>query len=183
MALKDGIVTNHVRKNVITVTRRPGNVLEPVTRDIMETSANITIEVFLLLQSFIFLFMIACNIHRIWFHVCYTLTHRIKWRKDQYINSIVLKQFLFKTILIYLYKLLLGNMALQKPTFQSSQFFISTESKKAVDGQRADLNLYSGQCAVTAEHQNYALWRVDLLQKRKIERLTVYALTSSSIWG
>lgn len=58
MASKDGIVTNHVRKNVITVTRRPGNVLEPVTRDIMETSANITIEVFLLLQSFIFLFMI-----------------------------------------------------------------------------------------------------------------------------
>ncbi|XP_052696293.1 uncharacterized protein LOC128174907 [Crassostrea angulata] len=74
------------------------------------------------------------------------------------------------------------NMALQKPTFQSSQFFISIESKKAVDGQRADLNLYSGQCAVTAEHKNYALWRVDLLQKRKIERLTVYALTSSSIW-
>ncbi|XP_052696236.1 uncharacterized protein LOC128174838 [Crassostrea angulata] len=75
-----------------------------------------------------------------------------------------------------------GNLALHKPTFQSSTFFSTTGSKAAVDGQKNDLSLYSGHCAVTSEHQNYALWRVDLLQRRKIERLTLQALTSVSKW-
>eukprot|EP00105_Crassostrea_gigas_P044939 XP_019929087.1 PREDICTED: uncharacterized protein LOC105343996 [Crassostrea gigas] len=76
-----------------------------------------------------------------------------------------------------------GNLALHKPTFQSFTFFSTTGSKAAVDGQKNDLSLYSGHCAVTSEHQNYALWRVDLLQRRKIERLTLQALTSVSKWG
>ncbi|XP_065943139.1 uncharacterized protein [Magallana gigas] len=75
-----------------------------------------------------------------------------------------------------------GNLALHKPTFQSSTFFSTTGSKAAVDGQKNDQSLYSGHCAVTSEHQNYALWRVDLLQRRKIERLTLQALTSVSKW-
>ncbi|XP_052693577.1 uncharacterized protein LOC128171843 [Crassostrea angulata] len=74
------------------------------------------------------------------------------------------------------------NLALNKPTYQSSTYEHSTKSENAVDGLKSDSSTDSGHCSYTALLQPYALWRVDLMQQRYIERITLYPMTSNLNW-
>lgn len=70
----------------------------------------------------------------------------------------------FKFLLLFfhfLFHVLTENLALNKPTRQSSTFNSSSRSENAVDGNRNPLFDANGNCALT-DLEDPSWWRVDL---------------------
>ena len=65
---------------------------------------------------------------------------------------------------------ILGNLALGKPTQQSTTFSSISESSNAVDGFK--ITIYNGHCAHTKVEKN-AWWQVDLGRKEIVTSVRV----------
>lgn len=74
------------------------------------------------------------------------------------------------------------NMALHRPTFQLNTLS-KYPSSRLVDGKKSNLHLNGDQCSSTMNYQCYAMWRVDLMNTRRIERIVVYSRTDNLEWG
>lgn len=56
-------------------------------------------------------------------------------------------------------------------------------SSRLVDGKKSNLHLNGDQCSSTTDYQCNAMWRVDLENIRRIERIVVYSRTDNLEWG
>lgn len=74
------------------------------------------------------------------------------------------------------------NMALHRPTFQLHTLFDGQPSSRLVDGKKSDLNILSSQCTSTQDGQSFVMWRVDLENYRRIERIVIYSRTDNKKW-
>lgn len=74
------------------------------------------------------------------------------------------------------------NMALHRPTFQLHSLFDGQPSSRLVDGKKSDLNILSSQCTSTQDGQSFVMWRVDLENYRRIERIVIYSRTDNKKW-
>lgn len=75
------------------------------------------------------------------------------------------------------------NLALHRPTFQLHTLFDGQPSSRLVDGKKSDLNILSSQCTSTQDGQSFVMWRVDLENYRRIERIVIYSRTDNKKWG
>eukprot|EP00105_Crassostrea_gigas_P045303 XP_019929451.1 PREDICTED: uncharacterized protein LOC105344841 [Crassostrea gigas] len=71
------------------------------------------------------------------------------------------------------------NMALHRPTFQLNTISERHPSSRLVDGKQSELHINNNQCSSTCNYQCYAMWRVDLQNTRRIERIVVYSRTDN----
>lgn len=74
-------------------------------------------------------------------------------------------------------------MALHRPTFQLNTLSERYPSSRLVDGKKSNLHLYRDLCSSTMYYQSYAMWRVDLQNIRRIERIVVNSRTDNVEWG
>lgn len=74
------------------------------------------------------------------------------------------------------------NMAMHRQTFQLNTLS-KYPSSRLVDGKRSNLHLNGDQCSSTTDYQCNAMWRVDLENIRRIERIVVYSRTDNLEWG
>lgn len=74
-------------------------------------------------------------------------------------------------------------MALHRPTFQLNTVSERHPSSRLVDGKHSELHINNNQCSSTSNYQCYAMWRVDLQNTRRIERIVVYSRTGNVEWG
>ncbi|XP_034316459.2 uncharacterized protein [Magallana gigas] len=74
-------------------------------------------------------------------------------------------------------------MALHRPTFQLNTVSERHPSSRLVDGKQSELHINNNQCSSTCNYQCYAMWRVDLQNTRRIERIVVYSRTDNVEWG
>lgn len=88
----------------------------------------------------------------------------------------------FDFVLWFIQFLMTVNMALHRPTFQLNTLS-KYPSSRLVDGKKSNLHLNGDQCSSTMNNQCYAMWRVDLLNTRRIERIVVYSRTDNLEWG
>lgn len=88
----------------------------------------------------------------------------------------------FDFILWFILFFMTVNMALHRPTFQLNTLS-KYPSSRLVDGKKSNLHLNGDQCSSTMNNQCYAMWRVDLLNTRRIERIVVYSRTDNLEWG
>nr|XP_022296790.1 uncharacterized protein LOC111106415 [Crassostrea virginica] len=76
----------------------------------------------------------------------------------------------------------LPNIALGKEAYQSSLYNSITGAEKAVDGLKSNLSHNGGQCAISANMEKTALWRVDLGDVSSINNITIYYRTENQAW-
>lgn len=88
----------------------------------------------------------------------------------------------FDFTLWFILFLMTVNMALHRPTFQLNTLS-KYPSSRLVDGKKSNLHLNGDQCSSTMNYQCYAMWRVDLMNTRRIERIVVYSRTDNLEWG
>lgn len=88
----------------------------------------------------------------------------------------------FDFILWFILFFMTVNMALHRPTFQLNTLS-KYPSSRLVDGKKSNLHLNGDQCSSTMNYQCYAMWRVDLMNTRRIERIVVYSRTDNLEWG
>ena len=76
------------------------------------------------------------------------------------------------------------NLALHKPTWQSSTLSSSTKSEKAVDGNTRSF-LSDNTCAATRDNiqEQDAFWWVNLQRVSAIQTIVVYFRTENLTWG
>lgn len=74
------------------------------------------------------------------------------------------------------------NMAMHRQTFQLNTLS-KYPSSRLVDGKKSNLHLNGDQCSSTTDYQCNAMWRVDLENIRRIERIVVYSRTDNLEWG
>lgn len=65
----------------------------------------------------------------------------------------------------------------------SSIFDSRTASDNAVDGNKTDLSLHGGQCAISDSGHKTAWWWVDLGDLSSITNITIYYRTDNAPWG
>lgn len=88
----------------------------------------------------------------------------------------------FDFILWFILFFMTVNMALHRPTFQLNTLS-KYPSSRLVDGKKSNLHLNGDQCSSTMNYQCYAMWRVDLLNTRRIKRIVVHSRTDNLEWG
>lgn len=76
----------------------------------------------------------------------------------------------------------LENLALWKPTYQSSTRSGASGSEKAVDNRKSDRTFRGGQCSATLPDTK-AIWRVDLKDIYRLDRIVIYFRTENKTWG
>ena len=76
------------------------------------------------------------------------------------------------------------NLALHKPTWQSSTLSSSTKSENAVDGNTRSF-LSDNTCAATRDNiqEQDAFWWVNLQRVSTIQRIVLYFRTENLTWG
>ncbi|XP_052708664.1 uncharacterized protein LOC128183607 [Crassostrea angulata] len=75
------------------------------------------------------------------------------------------------------------NVALNKPAHQLYPYRSGDDrcdASNAVDGRKSDLNLWGGQCAVSADYKQTATWWVNLTSIHNIHHITIYFLTNNA---
>ncbi|XP_065928041.1 multiple epidermal growth factor-like domains protein 10 [Magallana gigas] len=75
------------------------------------------------------------------------------------------------------------NVALNKPAHQLYPYRSGDDrcdASNAVDGRKSDLNLWGGQCAVSADYKQTATWWVNLTSTHSIHHITIYFLTNNA---
>ncbi|XP_062582655.1 scavenger receptor class F member 1-like [Saccostrea cucullata] len=94
-------------------------------------------------------------------------------------------------LLLSVLRIILGyeNIALRKPTYQSSAYRSNKyadatyDSSNAVDGLRNNLSAFGGQCAISGSRRNTATWWVNLTSIHSIHDIRVYYRTDNLPWG
>lgn len=89
-----------------------------------------------------------------------------------------------------LHSFLVENLALNKPSNQHYQYPNTdqhpphlTDASNAVDGLKSDLDIWGGQCVISANEKKTATWWVNLGSIFSIHHITVYYRTGNSAWG
>ena len=75
------------------------------------------------------------------------------------------------------------NLALKKPTWQSSTAAPFTGAERAVDGRHNDPSLWSKQCAVSEVGHTTAEWWVDLGGVKSIHHVFIEHVMGKSVLG
>lgn len=78
------------------------------------------------------------------------------------------------------------NVALHMPSYQRYPFDkgnVKYDAANAVDGLKSNLSFHGGQCVVSAQGHETAIWRVDLGSVHYIDHITLYFLTENNCWG
>jgi hypothetical protein len=78
------------------------------------------------------------------------------------------------------------NIALNKPAYQLHQYNIHDDrfhASNAVDGLKSNLSGWGGQCVISADGKQKALWRVDLEDILSIRQITMYFRTDGAGLG
>lgn len=83
------------------------------------------------------------------------------------------------------------NIALRKQTYQQHPFpTISgkiyadlVQASNAVDGFKSNLSIWGGQCVISDNEQQTAIWWVNLNSVVSIHHITIYYRTGNSNWG
>ena len=82
---------------------------------------------------------------------------------------------------------LLDNLALNKPSYQLSRYKgLSedlSEAGNAVDGLKSNLSVWGGQCVISENEMETAVWYVDLQNTLSIHHITIYYRTGNEPWG
>ena len=89
-----------------------------------------------------------------------------------------------------LHSFLVENLALKKSCSQQNQYPNSvqipghlTDASNAVDGARSELDIWGGQCVISANNQQNATWWVNLGSIFSIHHITIYYRTGKRAWG
>ena len=80
------------------------------------------------------------------------------------------------------------NLAFNKSTYMQTTYFnhsgeTTFDASNAVDGRKTDLSAGGGQCAISANSQRSATWRVNLGSIQSIHHITIYFRTDNKPWG
>lgn len=82
--------------------------------------------------------------------------------------------------------LFIVNIAYQKPAYQQYPYVIGNDTfdaSNAVDGLKSNMAWDGGQCAVSAEKKETAIWWVNLTRIHSIHHITIYFMTNNMAWG
>lgn len=82
--------------------------------------------------------------------------------------------------------MIIENIALNKPAWQEYPRYPSYElfgADRAVDGDKSDLDVYSGLCTLSGYGYLTAEWRVDLGGLLSIHHIFVQYATNNVVWG
>ena len=79
--------------------------------------------------------------------------------------------------------MLIENIALHQPAWQSSTVLPYTGAERAVDGLYSNLSLHGKQCAVSDNNHTTAEWRVDLGRVHNIHHVFLQFMTHNRVWG
>ena len=77
---------------------------------------------------------------------------------------------------------ILDNLALKKPTWQSS-ILMGQSSDKAVDGKFDDRSIEGNQCAISGGVVGDVVWYVDLESIQSIQSITIIYRTDGIFWS
>lgn len=78
------------------------------------------------------------------------------------------------------------NIALHKPAHQLHQYnpgVDTFDASNAVDGLISDLRAWGGQCVVSADYYEVAIWWVNLTRIHSIHHITIYYRTDNLTWN
>lgn len=94
---------------------------------------------------------------------------------------------IFLKLIIQILFWFLENLAFKKETFQQYRYTgLSkdlTQSSNAVDGLKSDLEVWGGQCVISANDARTATWWVNLGSIRSIYYIKIYYRTGNVVWG
>ena len=79
--------------------------------------------------------------------------------------------------------MLIENIALHQPAWQSSTVLPYTGAERAVDGLYSNLSVHGRQCAVSDNNHTTAEWRVDLGRVHSIHHVFLQFMTLNRVWG
>ncbi|XP_062599579.1 uncharacterized protein LOC134261136 [Saccostrea cucullata] len=84
----------------------------------------------------------------------------------------------------FVYSSAYENLALLKPTWQSSSHNDTISgSHKAVDGLKTYLTYHGGQCGVSADKRTTATWWVNLTDIQRIHNIMIHYRTDHLVWN
>ena len=82
-----------------------------------------------------------------------------------------------------MFHMLIENIALHQPAWQSSTVLPYTGADRAVDGRYSNLSVHGRQCAMSDNNQTTAEWRVDLGRVHSIHHVFLQFMTHNRVWG